>query len=202
MKAVYILRLGMRFSRHKQWVRPLLRLWWRLAHQWKFWWFQEHRNITVGKNTVLYGKATLSATSPGRIELGDNCVIHHGAQLIAQGGQIALGDRVSVNPYCVLYGHGGLTIGNDVLIANHTTMIPANHVFTDPDETIRAQGETREGITIGNDVWIGSHVTLLDGVTIGNGAVVAAGAVVNKDVPPYAVVGGVPAKIIKYRRLP
>ena len=52
---------------------------------------------------------------------------------------------------------------------------------------------------IGNDVWIGTGAILLDGVTIGNGAIVAAGAVVNKDVPPYAVVGGVPAKIIKYR---
>ena len=69
----------------------------------------------------------------------------------------------------------------------------------DRDKPIRLQGATRKGIEIGNDCWIGSKVTILDGVKIGNHAIVAAGAVVNKNVPDYAIVGGVPAKILKMR---
>lgn len=99
----------------------------------------------------------------------------------------------------MLYGHGGLTIGNDVLIATHVVIIPANHVFERRDVTISAQGERRQGVTIEDDVWVAAHATILDGVRIGRGAVIAAGAVVNADVAPYAVVAGVPAKTIRYR---
>ncbi|MNG32136.1 Virginiamycin A acetyltransferase [compost metagenome] len=78
-------------------------------------------------------------------------------------------------------------------------MSAENHVFSDKTKPIKEQGIYRQGITIEDDCWIGSNVTILDGVTIGTGSVVAAGAVVTKDVPPYSVVGGVPAKIIKER---
>lgn len=119
--------------------------------------------------------------------------------LMAYGESIVVGDRVSINPFSILYGHGGLRIGSDVLIAAHVTIIPANHNFIRPDMRIREQGETRLGITIGDDVWIGTGARILDGVTIGNGSVIAAGAVVRSDVPPYCVVAGVPARSIGTR---
>jgi acetyltransferase-like isoleucine patch superfamily enzyme len=119
--------------------------------------------------------------------------------LVAYGGSIVIGDRTSINPFSILYGHGGLQIGSDVLIAAHVTIIPANHRFDKADVPIRKQGETRLGITIGDDVWIGTGARILDGVTVGHGSVVAAGAVVAHDVPPYSVVAGVPARLIKRR---
>lgn len=179
--------------------RVLIPAWGALWHSVRFWWMEESGRVTWQAGTVLSFQATLTANKNGRVTLGKNCKIHPFAQLMAYGGHITLGDSVTVNPYSILYGHGGLTIGNNVLIASHVTMIPANHVFQDPSLPIRAQGETRKGIVIGDDVWVGSHVTILDGVTIGSGAVLAAGAVVTQDVPPFAIAVGVPARIIRYR---
>jgi acetyltransferase-like isoleucine patch superfamily enzyme len=78
-------------------------------------------------------------------------------------------------------------------------IVPSNHVFSDPDITIKDQGLTQIGITIEEDVWIGAGVRVLDGVVLGRGCVVAAGAVVTKSVAPRIVVGGVPAKQISTR---
>ena len=116
------------------------------------------------------------------------------------GGNITIGDFCSINPYTILYGHGNLSIGNNVLIAAHCVIIPANHIFSDLDSPINSQGLTTKGIIIEDDVWIGAGCRILDGVTVGKGSIIAAGAVVNKDVEPYTIVGGVPAKIIKKRK--
>jgi acetyltransferase-like isoleucine patch superfamily enzyme len=190
----------MRWIRRKLILRILLPFLNHLGHRWRFWWLEEHRRILWEKGTIVDGKALLSAKTDGRISIGKDCLIHAYAQLLSHQGVIKLGNRVTVNPYCILYGHGGLEIGNNVLIASHTTFIPANHQFEDTQRPIRDQGETCKGIKLEDDIWIGTHVTILDGVTIGQGAIVAAGSVVNKDVPPYAIVGGVPARVLKYRQ--
>jgi acetyltransferase-like isoleucine patch superfamily enzyme len=119
--------------------------------------------------------------------------------VFSQGGDVELGEDVYVGPHAVLYGTGGLKIGRDTLIAAHVVIPPSNHVFTDPKVPIRTQGLTQRGIVIGADVWIGAHAVILDGVSVGDGAVVAAGAVVTKDVPAMAIVAGVPAKRIGER---
>jgi acetyltransferase-like isoleucine patch superfamily enzyme len=116
------------------------------------------------------------------------------------GGIIEIGSNCSINPYTIIYGHGlGTKIGNNVLIAGHCMIIPANHNFSHTDVPINKQGINSKGIIIEDDVWIGSGCQILDGITIGKGAVIAAGAVVNKSVEPYNIVGGVPAKIIGKR---
>jgi acetyltransferase-like isoleucine patch superfamily enzyme len=169
-----------------------------------------HSGITIGDHTELYPDAILIAANPGpylrfdsqpagRITIGRRCQIHTGAMLATYGGTIELGDDVSLNPYCVIYGHGGLKIGSGTRIATHTVIIPANHVIDDGSARIIDHGTTAQGITIGNDVWIGAGVRVLDGVTIGDGAVCAAGAVITKDVPPRAIVAGVPARVIRIR---
>ena len=119
--------------------------------------------------------------------------------LLAHGGEIVLGENCSVNPFCVLYGHGGLHIGNYVRIATHCVFVPANHVFDDPDMPIARQGQTTEGIRIGDDVWLGAGCRVLDGVVIGQGAVIGAGSVVTKEVPSMTIVAGVPARVIGSR---
>ncbi|WP_434531453.1 acyltransferase [Haloarcula sp. NS06] len=99
----------------------------------------------------------------------------------------------------MLLGHGSIRIGTDVLIGPHTVLAAANHTFSDPKAPIIQQEISKEGIKINDDVWVGANCTILDGVTLGEGSVVAAGSVVTEPVPENAVVAGVPAKQIGTR---
>lgn len=150
----------------------------------------------IGAHTWLMNNASIR----GDVTIGDHTVIYDYAMLHAYGGKIVLGRECSVNPYSILYGHGGLTIGNYVRIAAHTVIVAANHNFSSTDVPICKQGLSRKGIVIADDVWIGANVTVTDGIKIGQGSVVAAGSVVTQDVPEYTIVGGVPAKVIKVRK--
>lgn len=135
----------------------------------------------------------------GSVTIGEGSVIREGAILHTYGGAITIGRNCTINAYCLLQGNGGIYIGNNVLIASHSSLFSSNHNFENVSKPIRLQGESKLGIRISDDVWIGSGARILDGVKIGTGAVIAAGAVVTKDIPDYAVVAGVPAKIIKLR---
>ena len=100
---------------------------------------------------------------------------------------------------CELYGP--VTIGKDVMMGPEVIIYTSGHEYSRKDLTIREQGGGLvKQVIIGNDVWIGRRVIIMPGVTIGNGCVIGAGAVVTHDVPDWCVVGGVPAKIIKERR--
>ena len=92
---------------------------------------------------------------------------------------------------------GPVTIGNHVNLAQGITMTALNHNFEDSKKRIDEQGISTSPVTIEDDVWIGANAVVLPGVTIGSHSVVAAGAVVTKDVPPHSLVAGVPAKVIK-----
>ncbi|MDR9760101.1 acyltransferase [Rhizobium redzepovicii] len=112
-------------------------------------------------------------------------------------GDLILGDDCSINPYACVSGK--VTCGNGVRIASHASIVGFNHGFDDPDRPIHRQGVVSIGIVIGDDVWIGANCVILDGVTIGNGAVIAAGAVVTQDIPALSLAGGVPAKVLRRR---
>lgn len=109
------------------------------------------------------------------------------------GRNLIFGKRVFVNSGCKIQDQGGVTIGDDVLIGHNVVIATLDHAF-DPD---RRGDLVPAPVTVGNKVWIGANATLLPGVNIGEGAIVAAGAVVTKDVPPGAIVGGVPARFIR-----
>jgi len=156
-------------------------------------------SLFIDSSVKIYPNVVLNTENGGTITIGQKSELLHGVILMTYGGNIVIGEKCSINPYTILYGHGNLTIGNNVLIAGHTLIIPANHIFTDVNRPIGVQGLTMKGIIIEDDVWIGSGCRILDGVTIGKGAIVAAGAVVNKTVEPFSIVGGVPAKLIKNR---
>ena len=157
------------------------------------------RGATVAACTIT-GGAWVGTTPEGSVTIGTASVLHRGAIVATYGGDVTIGSNVSVNPYTILYGGGGLVIGDDTRIAAHTVVIPANHVCSDPDRPIREQGLRCRGVGIGADVWVGAGVRILDGVRIGDRAVVGAGAVVTRDVPEYAIVAGVPARVIGDRR--
>lgn len=135
----------------------------------------------------------------GAVSIGSGSSIREYVLLDAREGRIDIGSHCSVNDYSVFYGHGGLTIGDDVRIATHTVIVAADHRFADPDVLIREQGVDLKPITIGDDVWIGANVCILGDVDIGRGSVIGAGSVVTQSLPPYSVAVGNPARVVKKR---
>jgi acetyltransferase-like isoleucine patch superfamily enzyme len=152
----------------------------------------------IGSGSKIAG-AEVMRMDGGSINVGRNCRLHRHALIAPYGGSIRLGDRVSVNPFSILYGHGGLAIGNDVRIAAHVVIVPMNHGVDDRDVPIRRQSVTARGIRIGNDVWIGAGARILDGVDIADGCVIAAGAVLTKPTEPFGIYAGVPARLVRRR---
>lgn len=135
----------------------------------------------------------------GSIEIDERSTIHHATIVATYGGIIRIGRNVSINPYSVLYGHGGLLIGENTRIATSTIIVASNHKFSRHDIPICQQGLDQKGIVIGKDVWIGANCCVLDGVEIGDGVVIGAGSIVNKSVPCNQVWAGNPARFIKKR---
>ena len=111
--------------------------------------------------------------------------------------KVSIGDNSGIGDRCRLQGE--VHIGNEVMMAPEVALIAINHVTDRKDIPMNRQGEVAKPINIGNDVWLGFRSIILSGVTIGDGAVIGAGAVVTKDIPSYTIVGGVPAKPIRTR---
>jgi len=150
--------------------------------------------------------AGVEVVSVDRLQLASGVSVQSGTLLHCGGldwchgqGRIAIGANSYIGHQCVLYGSGEIEIGSDVLIAPRVVITSQQHDFTRPDLPIRLQEQRFQRIVIGNDVWIGAGAIVLPGVTIGDGAVIAAGAVVSRDVPPRAVAMGVPARVLRLR---
>ena len=126
---------------------------------------------------------------------GKHVNIEQGALFSAK---VSLGDYSGIGINARI--NGACTIGHHVMMGTDVVIITRNHAFDRTDIPMMEQGfEQERPVVIGDDVWIGDRVIILPGVTVGNGSILAAGAVVTSDVPPYAIVGGVPARIIKMR---
>jgi acetyltransferase-like isoleucine patch superfamily enzyme len=140
---------------------------------------------------------------PGGVSIGAGTLVMHGAVLhvynfrdLPQAG-IRIGSDCLISEYTVIRGQGGVRIGDRVYTSPMTQIVAVDHVFDDPDRPFVEQGITARGIVIEDDVWLGASAVVTDGVRIGRGAVVAAGAVVTADVPPHTVVAGVPARVVR-----
>lgn len=110
---------------------------------------------------------------------------------------IEIGDFSELGTNCIIQSN--TIIGKNVIMGPDVKIYTKNHRFESLELPIQYQGHSEEKVVIGNDVWIGANSVILPGVTIGDHSIVAAGSVVTKDIPSFAIVGGVPAKIIKYR---
>jgi len=149
-----------------------------------------HPDHELGDECYISGLASIDNDS---LRLGDRTYVAAGAYLT---GDLVTGADCSVNPYTVIRGR--VSMGEGVRIGAHTSILGFNHSMESGTPVFR-QPLTSKGIVIGDDVWIGSHVVILDGVRVGSHAVLAASAVVTKDVPEGAVVGGNPARFIRWR---
>lgn len=130
--------------------------------------------------------------------VGRNPTIYAGVWIRPIRG-LSLGDNVSIGKDVIITTTGTVTIGHNVLIGHGSKIISANHVIPPGQGQIRFAGHESKPVIIENDVWIAAQAVILPGVRIGEGAVVAAGAVVTRDVPPFTIVGGVPARILRSR---
>ena len=157
--------------------------------------------IRLGAGTRVGRNATLRANTDQRpgISVGEGVWIQDSVVVNANRGQVSLGDRSWLGPFCLVYGNGGVRIGADVLVAAHTTINTVAHESTRCDIPINAQPVITAPVVIEDDVWIGLNAVILQGVTIGRGAIVGAGAVVNKSIPAWSIAVGVPARVIGRR---
>lgn len=160
-------------------------------------------NIRLSPWVRLEDGVHLDALGRGPIELGRHVRIGAYSRLIISttldnlGAFIRIGNNVGIGEFAYLGGAGGLEIGDNCIIGQYFSCHPENHNFSNPNKLIRLQGVTRKGIRIGKNCWIGSKVTILDGVTVGDNCIIAAGAVVTKSMPAGSVIGGVPARVLR-----
>lgn len=144
----------------------------------------------LGRDTIWVARGTITAGAELRVD--------RWAEIVAYGGAVvSFGERCYVGHSTTIAAHRRVSLGNDVLIADFVTIRDHEHRFDRPGVLIRDQGFEVAPVVIGDNVWIGSKATITAGVTIGEHSVVGANSVVTRDVAPYTVVGGVPARLIR-----
>jgi acetyltransferase-like isoleucine patch superfamily enzyme len=175
------------------------------------------RNVTFGVNVTL--------RHPHKIFIGDNVVIDDGCCLDAKGtsnhgitigsgvfvgrntilscknGDIVLEDHANVGFNVEIFSAARVRVGRNVLIAAYTYLVGGDHLYDRVDLPVLHQGRTARGIDVDENVWLGAHVVVTDGAAIGRDAIIGAGAVVTGEVPPFHIATGVPAKVIRDRRM-
>ena len=154
--------------------------------------------IALGRGCKIHADASVDASRSPGVRFGDKVTLNRYAYVQGGSGGVRLGDRVEINNFSIVNGTGGVDIGDDTLVGPGVRIISYQHRHSRA-ATIRSQPVDARPIRIGRDVWLGANSVILAGVSIGDGAVVAAGAVVREDVPAYAIVAGVPATVRKTR---
>ncbi len=162
--------------------------------------------LNVGKDFIVEDYAEINCMAHQGIIAGDRVTIGkyavirpvnlYGAEI---GEGLKIGNNSSIGPFAYIGCSGLIEIGNNVIMSPRVSIYSENHLYEGLNELIMEQGVKRAFVKIEDNCWIAANSVILSGVTIGTGSVVAAGSVVTKDVPPYSVVGGVPAKVIKSR---
>lgn len=148
-----------------------------------------------GRHAVIHRSVRMDTPPYRRFSLGDYSVVESFSCINNAVGDVTIGDHTRIGLHNTIIGP--VAIGNHVNLAQGITVTGLNHCFDDSKQPIDKQGVSTKQVIIGDDVWIGANAVILPGVTIGSHVVVAAGAVVTKDVPSHSLVAGVPAKIIK-----
>ncbi|MBL8399229.1 MAG: hypothetical protein JNL84_13985 [Candidatus Accumulibacter sp.] len=156
-------------------------------------------NIRIGSKCKIHADASIDASRSTGVILGDQVTLNRFAYIQGGDNGVRLGNHVEINNFSIVNGTGGVDIGDDTLIGPGVRIISYQHRFA-AETTVRSQATEKKPIRIGRDCWIGANAIVLAGISIGDGAIVGAGAVVTRDVPDNAVVTGIPATIKKFRQ--
>lgn len=196
-QAVSVSFLG-RINRLVKWIMRILNGMGKYFSRWSFF-FKRQQYCYLSPTAYLHKTANIKY--PEKIIIGDKARIEQGVIIWpSRDKKITIGEYTGINPYVAIYGQ--VTLGKYNMIAPHVMLAGGNHAFDSLDEPMLFQGSgSKGGIVVDDDVWIGANAVVLDGVHIGCGAIVGAGSVVTKDVSPYDIVAGVPAKPIGSRKI-
>jgi acetyltransferase-like isoleucine patch superfamily enzyme len=160
--------------------------------------------IRFGKGVTLERGVIVDGLSRDGIEFGDNVMI--GPYSVIRAGMLSnlgvgvrMGGNCSMDAYSYIGAGGPVTIGDNVIMGQHIAFHSENHEYDRVDIPIKHQGTRRKGIVIEDDCWVGSNTTFLDGAHVGCGCVIAAGSLVRGEIPPYSIVVGAPARVLRSR---
>jgi len=162
------------------------------------------KNIVFGKSVTIGSYCEIDGYASEKIIFGDCVKIGSYSKLLSTshfsnyGKGLVMGSNSAIGDFTHFGAPGGIEIGNDVIMGSYISFHAENHNFSDTSKLIREQGVNHKGIKLGNNIWVGAKVTFLDGCEVGDNSVVAAGAVVIGKFPGNSIIGGIPAKIIKY----
>ena len=148
-----------------------------------------------GRHSVIHGSVRMDTPPYRKFHLGDYSVVESFACINNAVGDVNIGNYSRIGLHNTIIGP--VSIGSHVNLAQGITVTALNHIFSDPQKRIDEQGVSTDQVIIEDDTWIGANAVILPGVTIGRHSVIAAGAVVTKDIPPHSLAAGIPAKIIK-----
>ncbi len=161
-----------------------------------------HRRLHTDGLAFIGPWVVLQIGRSGRIELGRWSWIGHGSKLRAHEGVVSIGAKTVLGQECTISAFQHVSIGRECVIADRVMLIDFDHGTVEVDRPVRLQGIYKRDVRVGNNVWVGYGACILRGVTVGDNAVIGTNAVVTRDVPANAVVGGVPARVIRMREEP
>ena len=158
-------------------------------------WFVNPFYHKKGKGACIRRRTRMDVVPWNKFELGNYSTIEDFSAINNGVGPVIIGDRTKIGLSNTIIGP--VTIGNDIRLAQNITLSGLNHNYEDISLPIHAQGVSTAPIVIEDETWIGANVVVLAGVTIGKHSVVAAGSIVTKNIPPYSVAAGNPARVLK-----
>lgn len=174
----------------------------------RIFWHKVIRRRAYGRKIHMNGISFIGKNV--KIEIGPLAHLHldrwswigNGTKIRVHGGEVRIGAKSVLGEEVTFSAYEQISIGRECVIADRVMFIDFDHIIDDVEQPIRKQGIYSRPVRVGNDVWIGYGACILRGVTVGDGAVIGTNAVVTKDVPPGAIVGGVPARILRMREQP
>jgi acetyltransferase-like isoleucine patch superfamily enzyme len=177
-----------------KYARLILRLgWWKL---------RLGRRLRLDGLAFIGPRCSLEVRPGAVIELGRWSWIGHGCKIRCHEGAVSIGAKAVLGQECTISAYQHVSIGRECVIADRVMLIDFDHGMVEVERPIRLQGIYKRDVRVGNNVWIGYGACILRGVTVGDNAVVGTNAVVTRSVPENAVVGGVPARLIRIREVP
>ena len=181
--------------KHRAWTPYYLLRYWRFLR----WRLRNPHIVTEGMVFLGQGVEVYARPGYGRMVIGRFVHIGDGTSIRCHEGNLRIGDKVVFGRYDTVNCYLDVEIGATTIVADWAYISDFDHVFDDITVPIKDQGIVKRPVRIGPDVWIGTRVTVLRGAFVGQGSVLAAHAVITKDVPPYSVVAGVPGKVVRNR---